>query len=250
MKLVEDVGFDGAFSFAVQPAAGNAGGGASRPGAARRRAGTPGAPAGAARHAIPRPATRWSARASGCSSPAARRKDARELAARTENNRVVNLGGDPALIGTYVDVTHHRGARRTRCAASSSRALTHARPPNQRAPPTYQCRCCPTPNEVPDDPHRAFARFSEPPPSHGRRSRSRCPAARPRLPRRPARPRRRAPAATGDDRRAVAPPPRAVTTAARDPAAAGHAAAAWPRRPAPPTTPRRRLPASRGRSPR
>jgi tRNA-2-methylthio-N6-dimethylallyladenosine synthase len=32
-------------------------------------------------------------------------KDARELAARTANNRVVNFGGDAGLIGTYVDVT-------------------------------------------------------------------------------------------------------------------------------------------------
>ena len=32
-------------------------------------------------------------------------KDARELAARTANNRVVNFGGDAELIGTYVDVT-------------------------------------------------------------------------------------------------------------------------------------------------
>ena len=32
-------------------------------------------------------------------------KDRRELAARTDNNRVVNFAGDPALIGTYVDVT-------------------------------------------------------------------------------------------------------------------------------------------------
>ncbi len=32
-------------------------------------------------------------------------KDARELAARTENNRVVNLAGDAALIGTYALAT-------------------------------------------------------------------------------------------------------------------------------------------------
>jgi tRNA-2-methylthio-N6-dimethylallyladenosine synthase len=32
-------------------------------------------------------------------------KDARELAARTANNRVVNFGGDAGLIGTYVEVT-------------------------------------------------------------------------------------------------------------------------------------------------
>ena len=32
-------------------------------------------------------------------------RDARELAARTDNNRVVNFAGDAALVGTYVDVT-------------------------------------------------------------------------------------------------------------------------------------------------
>jgi tRNA-2-methylthio-N6-dimethylallyladenosine synthase len=32
-------------------------------------------------------------------------KDARELAARTENNRVVNFAGDAALVGRYADVT-------------------------------------------------------------------------------------------------------------------------------------------------
>ena len=31
-------------------------------------------------------------------------KDARELAARTDNNRVVNFAGDAADIGRYVDV--------------------------------------------------------------------------------------------------------------------------------------------------
>jgi len=32
------------------------------------------------------------------------RKDARELAARTENNRVVNFAGPARLVGTYADV--------------------------------------------------------------------------------------------------------------------------------------------------
>jgi tRNA-2-methylthio-N6-dimethylallyladenosine synthase len=32
-------------------------------------------------------------------------RDASELAARAENNRVVNFAGDDALVGTYVDVT-------------------------------------------------------------------------------------------------------------------------------------------------
>ena len=32
-------------------------------------------------------------------------KDARELAARTDNNRVVNFAGDESSIGRYADVT-------------------------------------------------------------------------------------------------------------------------------------------------
>jgi tRNA-2-methylthio-N6-dimethylallyladenosine synthase len=32
-------------------------------------------------------------------------KGSRDLAARTDNNRVVNFAGDPALVGSYVDVT-------------------------------------------------------------------------------------------------------------------------------------------------
>jgi len=31
-------------------------------------------------------------------------RDARELAARTDNNRVVNFAGDAALIGTFADI--------------------------------------------------------------------------------------------------------------------------------------------------
>ena len=33
------------------------------------------------------------------------RKDAGELAGRTDNNRVVNFRGEPRLIGEFVDVT-------------------------------------------------------------------------------------------------------------------------------------------------
>ncbi len=33
------------------------------------------------------------------------KKDARELAGRTDNNRVVNFAGAPRLIGQFVDVT-------------------------------------------------------------------------------------------------------------------------------------------------
>ena len=123
MKLVEDVGFDGAFSFAVQRAPGHAG---------RRAAPTRcprDDPAGAARarcrrcstRSTARTARRWSARASACSSPAAPRRDARELAARTDNNRVVNFAGDAALDRHAMSTSRSPRRCRIRCAASSSR---------------------------------------------------------------------------------------------------------------------------------
>jgi len=34
----------------------------------------------------------------------ASRKNARELAGRTDNNRVVNFEGDPALAGRFIDI--------------------------------------------------------------------------------------------------------------------------------------------------
>jgi tRNA-2-methylthio-N6-dimethylallyladenosine synthase len=103
MKLVEDVGFDGAFSFLYSP--------------------RPGTPAAELPDQVPRDVAQARlARlqallemqyAAGSAAMVGSRqrvlvsgraaKDARELAARTENNRVVNLPGDPALIGTYVD---------------------------------------------------------------------------------------------------------------------------------------------------
>jgi tRNA-2-methylthio-N6-dimethylallyladenosine synthase len=33
------------------------------------------------------------------------KKDARDLAGRTDNNRIVNFAGNPRLIGQFVDVT-------------------------------------------------------------------------------------------------------------------------------------------------
>ena len=103
MKLVEDVGFDGAFSFLYSP-----------------RPGTPAAelpdqvPRDVAQARLARLQALLEAQyAAGSAAMVGSRqrvlvtgraaKDARELAARTENNRVVNLAGDPALIGTYVD---------------------------------------------------------------------------------------------------------------------------------------------------
>ena len=46
----------------------------------------------------------WSARASACWSKGHARKDAAELAARTDNNRVVNFAGPERLVGSFVDV--------------------------------------------------------------------------------------------------------------------------------------------------
>jgi tRNA-2-methylthio-N6-dimethylallyladenosine synthase len=104
MKLVADVAFDGAFSFAYSP-----------------RPGTP-----AAEFADPVPPDvqqerllRLSAlldeqyRAFGDAMVGTRQRalvtghaarDERELAARTENNRVVNFPGDATLVGRYADV--------------------------------------------------------------------------------------------------------------------------------------------------
>ena len=103
MKLVEDVGFDGAFSFLYSP--------------------RPGTPAAELPDQVPRDVaqarlarlqalleTQYAAVSAAMVGSRQRvlvtgraAKDARELAARTENNRVVNMPGDPALIGTYVD---------------------------------------------------------------------------------------------------------------------------------------------------
>ena len=105
MKLVDDVGFDGAFSFLYS----------ARPGtpAAELPDQVPQATrqrrlaelqarleAQYARHSAAMVGTRQRVLVTGRSA-----KDARELAARTENNRVVNLAGDAALIGTYAHAT-------------------------------------------------------------------------------------------------------------------------------------------------
>jgi tRNA-2-methylthio-N6-dimethylallyladenosine synthase len=104
MKLVEEVGFDGAFSFLYSA--------------------RPGTPAAELPDPVPQDEKRARLRALQalldsqyrvCSEAmvgtrqrvlvtgrAAR--DARELAARTDNNRVVNFAGDPGLIGTFADV--------------------------------------------------------------------------------------------------------------------------------------------------
>ena len=104
LKLIEDVRFDGAFSFAYSP-----------------RPGTPAAglrdqvPHDVAQERLVRLQSMVDAQYRACSEamvgtthrvlvtgPATR--DARDLAARTDNNRVVNFRGDATLINRYVDV--------------------------------------------------------------------------------------------------------------------------------------------------
>jgi len=104
LRLVEDVGFDGAFSFAYSA-----------------RPGTPAAElpdrvgADVAQHRLERLQTLLDSQYRDVSASMVgthqrvlvtgrSAKDAQELAARTDNNRVVNFAGDPASIGDYVAV--------------------------------------------------------------------------------------------------------------------------------------------------
>jgi tRNA-2-methylthio-N6-dimethylallyladenosine synthase len=104
MRLVDDVNFDGAFNFAYSP--------------------RPGTPAAALAHHVPPEVkqarlealqavldAQYRAHGEAMVGTAQRVlvtdrsvKDAQELQARTENNRVVNFAGDPRRIGTYVHV--------------------------------------------------------------------------------------------------------------------------------------------------
>jgi tRNA-2-methylthio-N6-dimethylallyladenosine synthase len=105
LRLVDDVNFDGAFTFAYSP-----------------RPGTPAAelpdqvPADVKQARLERITARVDAqyRAHSDAMVGTRQrvlvtgravKDAAELQARTENNRIVNFAGEPALVGRYVDVT-------------------------------------------------------------------------------------------------------------------------------------------------
>jgi tRNA-2-methylthio-N6-dimethylallyladenosine synthase len=105
MRLVEDVGFDGAFSFAYSP--------------------RPGTPAASLDDQVPVAVQKARLEALQALLDAQYRerseamvgtrqrvlvtghaaRDASELAARTDNNRVVNFAGEAALVGTYADVT-------------------------------------------------------------------------------------------------------------------------------------------------
>ncbi len=105
MKLVADVTFDGAYSFAYSP----------RPGTPAAQFADPVAPA-VQQTRLLRLSTLLDAqyRAFGDAMVGTRQRalvtgraarDERELAGRTANNRVVNFAGDAALIGRYADLT-------------------------------------------------------------------------------------------------------------------------------------------------
>jgi len=105
MRLVEDVDFDGAFSFAYSPRPGTpatALGDQVAPQVQKARLETLQAQLDAqyAAHSEAMVGMRQRVLVTG---PAAR--DERELAARTENNRVANFAGDATLVGRYADVT-------------------------------------------------------------------------------------------------------------------------------------------------
>jgi tRNA-2-methylthio-N6-dimethylallyladenosine synthase len=104
MKLIEDVGFDGSYSFVYSP----------RPGTPAADFADPVPPA-IAQERLTRLQTRIeeqfaanSARMVGTTQSMLvtghATRDARELAARTENNRVVNFAGGSDLVGQYIDV--------------------------------------------------------------------------------------------------------------------------------------------------
>ena len=104
MRLVEDVGFDGAFSFIYSPRPGTPAADLADRRAARRETSAPRGAAGAHRSAVPRLQRRDGGHRQRVLVTGRAAKNETELAARTENNRVVNFAGDPAAIGTYADV--------------------------------------------------------------------------------------------------------------------------------------------------
>ncbi len=104
MKLVDDVGFDGSFSFLYSARPGTPAAGLDDPvpiAVKKARLATLQAALDLQYQAASAAmvGTRQRVLCTGRSA-----KDARELAARTDNNRVVNFAGDDADIGRYVDV--------------------------------------------------------------------------------------------------------------------------------------------------
>jgi tRNA-2-methylthio-N6-dimethylallyladenosine synthase len=104
MKLVDEVDFDGSFSFVYSPRPGTPAAelpGQVAPAAAQARLGR-------LQAAIDEHYREHSERMVGATErvlvTGLAARGASELAGRTENNRVINFRGDPALIGSYVDV--------------------------------------------------------------------------------------------------------------------------------------------------
>ncbi len=104
MRLVDEVRFDGAFSFLYSPRPGTPA--AELPGPVPRdvaQARLERLQAALDAHyreaSEARVGTRQRALVTGAAA-----RDARELAARADDNRVINFAGDPALVGSYVDL--------------------------------------------------------------------------------------------------------------------------------------------------
>jgi tRNA-2-methylthio-N6-dimethylallyladenosine synthase len=113
MKLIDDVGFDASFSFIFSP----------RPGtpAAEMPDDTPHETKMARLHRVQTRIAELERKVSAAMAGSVQRvlvenisrKDERELAGRTENNRVVNFPGSPGMLGRYVDVRILSGTMHT-----------------------------------------------------------------------------------------------------------------------------------------
>ncbi len=113
MKLIDDVGFDASFSFIFS----------ARPGtpAAEMRDDTPYETKLARLHRLQARISELERQIGDAMSGSIQRvvvenisrKNAQELAGRTENNRVVNFAGSPGMLGRYVDVRILPGATHT-----------------------------------------------------------------------------------------------------------------------------------------
>ena len=113
MKLIDDVGFDASFSFIFSP----------RPGtpAAEMPDDTPYAAKMERLHRVQARIAELERQVSDAMGGSVQRvlvenisrKDAHELAGRTENNRVVNFPGSPGMLGRYVDVRILSGTMHT-----------------------------------------------------------------------------------------------------------------------------------------
>ena len=133
MKLVDDVGFDGAFSFAYSPRPGTPAAELPDQVAPARAAGAPRAAAGAARRPVRRPQRRDgrhpAARAGD--RPRARRTRA-SSPARTDNNRVVNFAGDADADRQLRRRHDHRRAGALAARRTGRRAMTQRAPTRRR----------------------------------------------------------------------------------------------------------------------